>query len=341
MTKQRVCLNMIVKNESEVIRRALDSVRDHVTDFVILDGSPDNRTQNEILAWGAITNTRGRVIRDNPPVPFDFAEARNKALYQARKYLQDPDAYLLFLDADDELVWEPDGRGVARFTADAYDLEHRYNQFRYHRIGLLRVGCEAEWCSPYHEYLSLPERATREFLPCAWIKYNHDGVRSKDPAVHLGPAEGLAKYATRHPDDTRSCFYAAQEFIAAGHVFKALDWYKERIKRGRAGQGYQDEVLVSWYQIGLNETQVGAALTAFQMAIQCQPWRLEPYWGAAHLCFTRGWLTLARMYASAGVGMLGDTRSQEGLFVDTSARKGLCDLYKELVGIDPEGAKSG
>ncbi|HBY69284.1 MAG TPA: glycosyl transferase, partial [Flavobacteriaceae bacterium] len=42
-TKPRLCLTMIVKNESAIIKRCLDSVKQHIDYWVIFDtGSTDN-----------------------------------------------------------------------------------------------------------------------------------------------------------------------------------------------------------------------------------------------------------------------------------------------------------
>ena len=45
MHKTRICLNMIVKNEAHVIRRCLDSVRPHITHWVIVDTGSTDRTR--------------------------------------------------------------------------------------------------------------------------------------------------------------------------------------------------------------------------------------------------------------------------------------------------------
>ena len=42
---RRLCLNMIVKNEAHVIRRCLDSVRPHITHWVIVDTGSTDGTQ--------------------------------------------------------------------------------------------------------------------------------------------------------------------------------------------------------------------------------------------------------------------------------------------------------
>ena len=48
MTKKTVCLNMIVKNESKVVERCLDSVKSLIDYWVIVDTGSDDGTQKVI-----------------------------------------------------------------------------------------------------------------------------------------------------------------------------------------------------------------------------------------------------------------------------------------------------
>lgn len=323
MTKQTVCLNMIVKDEARVIVRALESLAPHVSCAVILDTGSTDGTPALIRDTLARLNIPGQVHE----APFeDFATTRNKALDLARVYLEgDPDAYILFHDADDEMVYEPDGRGFARLTADAYDVRHVHGQFEYHRKVLVRAAKSWYWDYPYHEVLACDEPHTTEYLPCVWVRYNHDGSRPKDPQSHIRPARLLVEHFQTH-GKPRAAFYAAQEFYAAGHAFDAIAWYKRRIQ---TPGGWEDEVYYSWYMIGLLETQVGACLMALNMAINLRPWRLEPYWAAVALAHKRGWNEMAKMYLDAGVKAMG-APDRGGLFVDTSARKGLAEWWRTL-----------
>ena len=88
-----LCLNMIVKNESRIIRRLLDSVISIIDTYCICDtGSTDNTVQI-IEDYFKEKGLYGKIIRE----PFkDFSYNRNFAL-QACNGLSD---YVLFLDAD-------------------------------------------------------------------------------------------------------------------------------------------------------------------------------------------------------------------------------------------------
>ena len=61
MPKPHLCLNMIVKNESARIIRALDSVKDYISTFAILDTGSSDATIDLINEWGAANNIKGIV----------------------------------------------------------------------------------------------------------------------------------------------------------------------------------------------------------------------------------------------------------------------------------------
>src|SRR5215469_6253232 len=93
----RFCLNMIVKNESAIIERCLQSVLPYISCWAITDtGSTDD---TEAIVLRTLKWLPGKLTR----LPFtNFAENRNAALDEA-KGVGDFDYYLL-LDADHQLV---------------------------------------------------------------------------------------------------------------------------------------------------------------------------------------------------------------------------------------------
>ena len=88
-----LCLNMIVKNESRIIKRLLDSVISIIDTYCICDtGSTDNTVQI-IEDYFKEKGLHGKIVRE----PFkDFSYNRNYAL-QSCIGLSD---YVLLLDAD-------------------------------------------------------------------------------------------------------------------------------------------------------------------------------------------------------------------------------------------------
>ncbi|OAA83364.1 SPBc2 prophage-derived glycosyltransferase SunS [Clostridium ljungdahlii] len=87
-----VSLCMIVKNEEDTIGRCLDSVKEVVDEFVIVDTGSSDNTKNVIKKY---TNN----IYDFKWID-DFSAARNFAFSKATK------EYIFWLDADDILLPE-------------------------------------------------------------------------------------------------------------------------------------------------------------------------------------------------------------------------------------------
>jgi len=100
-TRARILLNMIVKNESKIILRALESAAPFIDGLVIMDtGSSDNTIeliQGFMAKYPALF---GRVISE--PIPeddFTFSGARTRALEHCVEFANNAD-YVLFMDAD-------------------------------------------------------------------------------------------------------------------------------------------------------------------------------------------------------------------------------------------------
>ena len=88
----KICLNMIVKNESKIIKRFLDSVVSLIDGYCICDtGSTDN-TCEIIQTYFKEKNMPGKLVEKEF---IDFATNRNFALEECHS-LTDIDYILLF-----------------------------------------------------------------------------------------------------------------------------------------------------------------------------------------------------------------------------------------------------
>src|SRR5580700_3761065 len=121
-------LCMIVKNESKVILRCLESVLPIVDYVLIQDTGSTDGTQNLIREWLERVGLPGEVY-DEPWR--DFGYNRSHALTRLRE--QNNIDYALMLDADDEFVIEQ-GFDIARFKSglseDLYNVELATGTFR-------------------------------------------------------------------------------------------------------------------------------------------------------------------------------------------------------------------
>src|ERR1700676_4300128 len=96
----RVCLNMIVKNETAIIERCLAAAAPNIDCFVICDTGSTDATVEVIRQFFERRGIPGRI----PTTTFrNFEQARNEALDAARASDLEFD-YILLCDADMELI---------------------------------------------------------------------------------------------------------------------------------------------------------------------------------------------------------------------------------------------
>ena len=95
--RKTICLNMIVKNENKVIKRCLASVKPVIDYWIIIDTGSTDGTQETIREF--MKDIPGELY-EYPWV--DFAHNRNQALALSK----DKGDYLLFIDADEQLIFD-------------------------------------------------------------------------------------------------------------------------------------------------------------------------------------------------------------------------------------------
>ena len=135
---------MIVKNEEHVIERCLDSVSGHVDDFVICDTGSTDRTP------ALVKERTGHYVYASSWI--DFAHNRNIALEILQcKHAGSDDVYVLFLDADDQLVAGA-GRPIRTYGRCVHDQDPTRG-IEYDRVALVKLSCCTRWVGPVHEYL--------------------------------------------------------------------------------------------------------------------------------------------------------------------------------------------
>lgn len=261
-----IILNMIVKNEEHVIERCLDSVSGHVDDFVICDTGSTDRTP------ALVKERTGHYVYASSWI--DFAHNRNIALEILQcKYAGSDDVYVLFLDADDQLVA---GQGaLSGLTADAYTIKTRLGGIEYDRVALVKLSCCTRWVGPVHEYLE-GTWSSAPVLSGVTIVAGVEGARSRDPRKYEKDAEIL----TRDYEQTgslRSLFYAAQSWRDAGFRDAAAELYGKRAVSG----GWDEEAWYAAYQQGLIHLDHTGNPQTLLDAWQLRPMRIEPLYHLA------------------------------------------------------------
>lgn len=282
----KLCLNMIVKNEAHVIRRCLASVRDHIDYWVIVDTGSTDGTQSIIKEF--LKEIPGELHERSWR---DFGTNRTEALRLAESKAD----YLLFIDADEQLI-VPDGfMWPEKPMDDAYFLNVSYGNMNYARCAIVSTKLKWEWNGVLHEYLQSDRPATRVDLPGPYVLVTHDGARAQDKDTYKKDAELLRNALKDDPKNARYQFYLAQSLFDSQQWAESLLEYAKRIEM----KGWPEEVWYSHYRIGQLDEILGLDPTKdYLAAYEYRPIRSEPLHALARYCRGKKRFYQAYMFAS-------------------------------------------
>jgi glycosyltransferase involved in cell wall biosynthesis len=299
----RLCLNMIVRNESAILERCLRSVADHIACWVIGDTGSTDGTRDLIRAFFAERGIPGE-LHEFPFV--DFEQARNEALTRARASPLGFD-YLLLTDADMELVVRD--RGFRRgLSAECYMLLQNAG-ISYYNNRLVRRDADARYVGVTHEYLRVVGRTER--LETAWFIDHANGSNRREK--YERDLRLLTGALERDPDNARTVFYIAQTYRDAGQHAEAIPYFDRR-----AGMpGYEEEAWYARWQQARSYLKIedeAAFLRTALIAWNTRPQRAEPLFDLARFWRDRKQYDVACTFAELGLATPWPER--DILFVD-------------------------
>lgn len=284
-----ICLSMIVKNETPVIARCLNSLRPLIDHWIVVDTGSSDGTQD--LVRSTLADVPGS-LHERPWV--DFAHNRNQALELAAAHGD----YLFVIDADETLEW-PDGYALPDLGADAYSLQMHYHELIYRRVCLIRAERGWRYRGVLHEYLDSGPGASILPLDGPIVRIRPEGARSRNPRKFHEDAALLEKALQSEPDNARYRFYLAQSYRDAGETELALQHYRRRREMG----GWEEEVWYSALQMAVMLERLQAPATevaqAYLAAYQLRPSRAETLVELARYHRLRQEFALALVYARA------------------------------------------
>lgn len=317
-TEKKICLCMIVKNESAIIERCLNAAKP-IIDFVSIcdTGSSDN-TVELIENWCSENGIPGTLHF----APFkNFGYNRTLAVRLAQQTYPEAD-YLLLLDADMLLEVDP------KFDKSVLDKDQyltlQYNsQIKFWLTRLLKASLPWHSVGVTHEYWDLDRSRllnknyvdTSGKLDGLPIFDHEDGGSrmdkfERDKRLLL---EGHEDPTTPEDLKMRYKFYLAQTFNSLDELEEAIKWYKLRVESG----GWVEEVYYSLLQIGFcferlavragskakreeEEQYFALALLYFQKAWEYRPVRAESLYQLARMHREKGNNQIGLMYALRG-----------------------------------------
>ncbi len=312
--RPRICLNMIVKNETAVIERCLASVRDHIDAWVIVDTGSTDDTQEKIR--NALKGISGALHEREWR---NFGSNRSEAV--ALAYEADCD-YFLFIDADDVLLAPPHFRWP-KLTHDAYELWLNYGAHRYVRQVLVSAKLRWGWVGVLHEYPeATPAAVGIGRLDQPQVRASTEGARSGDPHKYEHDAELLLQGLAAEPDNLRYLFYLAQSYRDAGKLDAALATYERRVAAG----GWEEEAWRSMLEAARLKERLGRCHSEVHISyldvFERRPTRAEPLTDLARILRGRNEFAQAYVYTKHAASLL---PPDDRLFVETD-----CYVWRAL-----------
>jgi GR25 family glycosyltransferase involved in LPS biosynthesis/glycosyltransferase involved in cell wall biosynthesis len=281
--RQTICLCMIVKDESRVIDRLADSVRDFIDTWVICDTGSTDGTPERVQE--AFKDIPGELFFDEWK---DFGTNRTLMLERAQGRAD----YLLILDADHTLRLE--GR-LPHLTAESYAL--LVDEVQAHWVPrLVRGDIPWRYVGSAHEYIDSDQPHRIDVLPLLVVEHHADG--GNRPGNMNLERELLEKDLEEDPNNPRTVFYLAQTYRELGLDELATQFYARRLELG----GWPEEMFCAMYWhaelVGRTDWDLGVALLL--EAWEYRPMRVEPLFALTQGFRLRNQFRLGALFGAKG-----------------------------------------
>ena len=275
--------NLMVKNESKIIGRCLESLAEYVDGVCVTDtGSTDDTVELIRDFFKRREETRGvKPFRIFGDVWTNFGHNRSASFVNCVEFCTEhrfdlDRTYALLLDADMQLrVKNPDFRRL--LTETGHSLIQASDSLEYMNTRLLRCSFPWKCTGVTHEYWDGAQTPliSSEHLylqdvgdgGCKDDKFTRDAALLED---------GLA----REPGNVRYMFYLAQTLQTLGEIPRSVEMYRRRIKAGQ----WIEEVWYSMYQLAkiyAHQKKPERMEKWVRRAYQCHPGRSEALYAAA------------------------------------------------------------
>lgn len=267
--KTLISLVMIVKNEEEILRRALDSVKSIVDEYVIVDTGSTDSTKEIIKEYGELHE-----------IPFeDFVTTKNKAIALAKG------EYILFMDADEvviegkEFIQEWVVKGITALSCPIVEGSEGAVVKQYDRVRLWKNFNGWKFEGPgVHEYVTGPGATVRDFRIKVQHLHDKTGKVESYQSRFQGYEKILLKAIEKNPEDSRAWFYLGRTYTDLGRTFEAIDAYEHYLTL--KNNHFKDERWYAQFEIAClwkEQGQYDKAQAAITKCINIDERRAEAY----------------------------------------------------------------
>lgn len=253
-------LTQIMKNESHVANRMLDSLKGFVDGICVIDTGSTDESINIVKKWGDDNGVETYVFER----PFDnFENSRNHSIEKAREFFLRRDDgnkyYSFWLDFDEQMILHPNFNKTS-VDKDFYMFNTFIGSMKYTRNEMFLLEKPFRWYGVVHEFLVCDEQnITSGLMEGLHVNVSMDGAswQGKTSEKYLSHAHTLEKYISDNRQDPRWIFYTAQSYHDSASIQDNREENDERLRRSlkyyteRASRqdGYAEEIYYANYRM--------------------------------------------------------------------------------------------
>jgi len=214
----KLCLNMIVKNESKIITRMFDSVSKIIDSYCICDTGSTDGTPEIIQAYFEAKGISGKVITE----PFrDFGYNRTHSLLACAGM---PNAdYILLMDADMILEIGPAFNKQALPCAVAHYVFQGSPTMSYKNVRIVKNNIGIKYWGVTHEVIETPPNSVYSGIGKELLFINDVGDGGAKADKYERDIRLLLRGLEEKPNNDRYTFYLANSYRENGEKQKAIE----------------------------------------------------------------------------------------------------------------------
>ena len=272
----RLILLSMVKNETRIIERLMNSVKGRVDAIVICDTGSTDDTVAKANAWLAANDMSGATFE----YPFvNFGKSRTQSFLCCQEWVAKvgwdaTKTWALLLDGDMMLSDPVDRMALARLGPEqaGVSLKQAAGSLIYSNMRLLR--CSEPWICKggTHEAWTCPPAKHTTLLDSPVLTDHGDGGCKADK--YPRDIRLLKEDLEEMPNDARTHFYLGQTYLCQRDWPNAIATLKRRIEIG----GWDEEVYIARLYLGEsyeNSGETASAVYTYMEAWQSRPFRTE------------------------------------------------------------------
>jgi len=268
----KIILISMVKNESHILQRMIDSCKDICDAFCFVDTGSTDSTKDIIQSF--LQNNKGYLFFD----PFiNFGKNRTNSFIFAKSLAQSynwnlSSVYGLLLDADMILKCKSFNKNL--LTDIGYSIIQKNNDLIYYNQRFIRMDFDWKCIGVTHEYWSIPDYNLKNCQfdeSIIYIEDINDGGCKQDKFIR--DAKLLLDGLEKEPENKiRYTFYLAQTYQNLD-LIKSKQYYIERTKLG----GWFEEIYISFLRLGEMSNSL-EKINYYLEAINTDPTRIEAFY---------------------------------------------------------------